>query len=135
MRTLIIILVSIIGIYILSLISLFVSGRKTDARAIGGFIPDCLVFFKNLIKDPAVPMHYKVMLFLLLGSLISPIDLIPDFIPVVGQLDDAILIMLALRYIVKRIGKESAVKHWPGPENSLLVLLKLSGLSRKRVKQ
>ena len=135
MRILIIIIASIIGIYILSLISLFISGRKTDARAIGGFIPDCLVFFKNLIKDSDVPMPYKVMLFLLLGSLISPIDLIPDFIPVVGQLDDAVLIMLALRYIIKRIGKESAVKHWPGPEKSLLVLLKLSGLSSREVKQ
>lgn len=135
MRTLIIIVASLIGIYILSLFSLFFSGRKTDARAIGGFIPDCIVFFKNLITDPQVPVHYKLILIFLLGSLISPIDLIPDFIPVVGQLDDAILIILALRYIVKRIGEESATRHWPGPEKSLGILLKLSGLKKPGVKQ
>lgn len=135
MRTLIIIIVSLIGIYLLSLFSLFITGRKTDARAIGGFIPDCIVFFKNLITDPQVSIHYKVILVFLLGSLISPIDLIPDFIPVVGQLDDAVLIMLALRYIVKRIGKESATRHWPGPEKSLSILLKLSGLKKHRSKQ
>lgn len=135
MRTLIIIVASLIGIYLLSLFSLFITGRRTDARAIGGFIPDCLVFFKNLITDPQVPIHYKVILIFLLGSLISPIDLIPDFIPIVGQLDDAVLIMLALRYIVKRIGEESATKHWPGPEKSLEVLLKLSGLKKRSAKQ
>ena len=135
MRTLIIIVASLIGMYLLFLFSLFLTGRKTDARAIGGFIPDCIVFFKNLITDPQVPIHYKVILIFLLGSLISPIDLIPDFIPIVGQLDDAILIMLALRYIVKRIGDESATRHWPGPEKSLGILLKLSGLKKHRAKQ
>ncbi len=135
MRMLIIILASLVGLYALSLFSLFITGRRTDARAIGGFIPDCLVFFKNLITDPDVPVIYKVILIFLLGSLISPIDLIPDFIPVVGQLDDAVLIMLALRYIVKRIGEDSATKHWPGPEKSLGILLKLSGLKRRKIKQ
>lgn len=131
MRTLIIFFGSVAGIYLLSLLTLFISGRKTDARAIGGFIPDCIILFKSLVNDSAVPKRYKIMLLLTLGTLISPVDLIPDFLPVVGQLDDAVLVLLALRYIVRHIGSATAIRHWPGPDASLKVLLKLASLKHK----
>jgi len=97
-------------------------------RAIVGFIPDCIVLFKNLVKDEEVPSRYKLTLILLVAYLVSPIDIIPDFIPVLGQLDDAAIVGLALRYILKGAGPELLAKNWPGPQSSLNTLLKLASV-------
>ncbi len=63
------------------------------------FIPDCLVLFRRLLADGRVPRVRKLALVLMLGYLVLPIDLIPDFIPVAGQLDDAILVALTLQFV------------------------------------
>jgi uncharacterized membrane protein YkvA (DUF1232 family) len=94
---------------------------------VGGFIPDCAVLFKRLIGDPAVPRRRKAMLALLVAYLASPIDLIPDFIPVIGVLDDALMVGLALRAVVRGGGPEVVQRHWPGPESSLNLVLRLAG--------
>ena len=59
--------------------------------------------------------------------LASPIDLVPDFIPVIGLLDDAIVVALALRSVLRAGGPELVRRHWPGPEESLRVVLRLAG--------
>jgi uncharacterized membrane protein YkvA (DUF1232 family) len=64
----------------------------------------------------------------MLAYLASPIDLIPDFIPVFGQLDDALVIVLALRYLLRGTSQLKIKEHWPGPETSLQTLLRLSGV-------
>ena len=92
--------------------------------ALARFIPDCLVLFRRLLGDPRVPRRHKLLLALLLPYLASPIDLIPDFIPVVGFLDDAVLVVLALRLVARR---ELVEEHWPGPESSLRVVLRATG--------
>jgi uncharacterized membrane protein YkvA (DUF1232 family) len=63
---------------------------------------------------------------LLIPYLVSPIDLVPDFIPVVGQLDDAILVALVMRYVVRRAGRDVVEELWPGPERGLAAVLALS---------
>jgi uncharacterized membrane protein YkvA (DUF1232 family) len=126
MRTVIILLIVALGIYSLFILSLYIAGKRTAARAIGGFIPDCIGLFKNLLMDPRLPKRYKIALALLIAYLAMPIDLVPDFIPIAGQLDDAILVALTLRYALKGAGKELAQKHWPGPQSSLDALLKLA---------
>jgi uncharacterized membrane protein YkvA (DUF1232 family) len=74
-----------------------------------------------------VPTESKVLLGLLVIYLASPIDLVPDFIPVAGQLDDALLLALALRHLVRRSGTRVVAEHWPGPASTLNAVLLLSG--------
>ena len=115
------------AVYLLAVLALVAAGRRTDARALAGFVPDCVVLFRRLLRDPAVPRRRKWALALLIGYLAMPIDLIPDFIPVAGQLDDAILVGLVLRGLVRGGGAGLVRGHWPGPEASLRVLLRMSG--------
>ncbi len=98
-----------------------------NARAIARFLPDCLRLFKRLAGDPRVALRHKLPLVLLVGYLASPIDLIPDFIPVLGQLDDAALVALALRWVARAAGPELVREHWPGPPESLHAVLRLAG--------
>ena len=86
------------------------------------FIPDCLVLFRRLLADDRVPRARKLSLVLMLGYLALPIDLIPDFIPVAGQLDDAILVALTLRFVLHGSGRELVGEHWPGPPEGLAVV-------------
>jgi uncharacterized membrane protein YkvA (DUF1232 family) len=96
-------------------------------RALAGFVPDCLVLFKRLLREPELPRRHKVVLAVLVGYLAMPVDLIPDFIPVIGLVDDALFVALALRVLVRGAGPELVRRHWPGPEGSLRVVLRLSG--------
>ena len=105
-------------------VALLVAGRRSQARALAGFIPDCLVLLKRLLADPRVPRKRKAILVLLVGYLMLPVDLVPDFIPVAGQLDDAIVAGLALRFVLRGAGPELVREHWPGPEASLQVVLR-----------
>jgi uncharacterized membrane protein YkvA (DUF1232 family) len=102
-------------------------GRKPEARALARFVPDCLVLFRRLLSDPRVPRSRKVLLLAIVGYLAMPFDLVPDFIPVAGQLDDAILAGLVLRVLLRSAGAELIREHWPGPESSLNRLLRLAG--------
>ncbi len=100
-------------------------GRKQDARAWGGFIPDCIVLFKRLIGDSRMPRSRKLLLVLLLGYLSLPFDLVPDFIPIAGQLDDVVIVVLVLRSVLKSVGEDDVRRHWPGPKTSINRVLML----------
>jgi len=105
---------------------LFLLGRRRDARDVARFIPDCIVLFKRLLRDPRVPGRAKLAIGLLIPYLAMPFDLIPDFIPVAGQLDDAILVTAAIAYVVRLAGREVIEELWPGSERALRVVLALS---------
>jgi uncharacterized membrane protein YkvA (DUF1232 family) len=110
------------------LVALLVSvGRGVEARALARFIPDCIVLFRRLLSDPRVPRGRKLLLLALVAYLSMPFDLIPDFIPVAGQLDDAILVALVLRSVLRGAGPDLIREHWPGPARSLDALLRLAG--------
>ena len=111
--------------YALSVLVLVLAGRRTDARALAGFIPDCVVLFKRLLADPRVPRRQKVLVGALIGYLAMPIDLVPDFIPVAGQLDDAIVMAFVLRRVLRTAGDSVLGEHWPGPQTSLDVMRRL----------
>jgi uncharacterized membrane protein YkvA (DUF1232 family) len=102
-------------------------GRRADAGALAGFIPDCLVLAGRLVRDDRVPRRRKLLLLGLAGYLALPFDLVPDFIPVAGQLDDAIVAALVLRHLIRAGGEPLLRELWPGPEQSLAVLLRLAG--------
>jgi uncharacterized membrane protein YkvA (DUF1232 family) len=97
-----------------------------------GFVPDCAVLFARLARDPGVPRAAKVAIALLAAYLASPLDVVPDFIPVVGQLDDAVLVVLALRWLLKSAGSQTIERHWPGPAPVLHRLLRLAGAGAPR---
>ena len=104
---------------------LVVTGRRGDARALATFIPDCIVLVARLARDERVPRRRKFLLLAVVAYLSLPFDLVPDFIPVAGQLDDALVVALALRHLV-RAGGESLIRElWPGPERSLSLILGL----------
>lgn len=105
---------------------LVVRGRGEDARALATFIPDCIVLVSRLAREPRVPRRRKVLLFALVAYLSLPFDLVPDFIPVAGQLDDVIIVALVLRHFVAAGGEPLIRELWPGPERSLTPVLQLA---------
>jgi uncharacterized membrane protein YkvA (DUF1232 family) len=117
-------LVAFLAAYAASVLALVVAGRHSDAKALARFIPDCLVLTKRLIEDDRVPRSRKVALAALVAYLVFPIDLIPDFIPVAGQLDDAILVVLTLQFVLKATNEAVIRELWPGPTQSLGVVLR-----------
>lgn len=85
-----------------------------------------VILFRRLIADARVPRGRKLAIVALLGYLAMPIDLVPDFIPVAGQLDDAILVALVLRWLLRGGGPQLVREHRPRPPSSLEVLLRLA---------
>jgi uncharacterized membrane protein YkvA (DUF1232 family) len=113
-------------VYGLFVAALALAGRRADARAFAGFIPDCIVLFRRLLGDPRMPRRYRYIVVALLGYLALPFDVVPDFIPVAGQLDDAIVVALVLRAILRAGGLDLIEEHWPGPRSSLSLILRLA---------
>jgi uncharacterized membrane protein YkvA (DUF1232 family) len=113
-------------VYAAFVVALVLAGRRSDARALATFIPDCIVLVTRLSRDPRVPRRRKLLLLALVGYLALPIDLVPDFIPVAGQLDDAIIVALVLRSLVRAGGEEVIRELWPGPDESLALILRLA---------
>ena len=119
---------AMLAAYLLVVLAFVAAGRRTDARALAGFVPDCVILLSRLLRDPRVPRRSKMFVAALIPYLALPFDLIPDFIPVAGQADDAILVALLLRILVKRTDPVVLRELWPGPDRSLLVVLRLAGL-------
>jgi uncharacterized membrane protein YkvA (DUF1232 family) len=91
------------------------------------FLPDCAVLFKRLLGHPAVSRPRKLVLVGILSYLAMPFDLIPDFIPVIGLLDDAVVVALGLRVVLRGAGSDTVRELWPGPPESCEALLRLAG--------
>jgi uncharacterized membrane protein YkvA (DUF1232 family) len=116
----------VLVVYAAFVIGLVFAGRRNEARALATFIPDCIVLVTRLAHDSRVPRRRKVLLLALVAYLALPFDLIPDFIPVAGQLDDAIVVALVLRSFVRSGGEELIRELWPGPDQSLALILRLA---------
>jgi uncharacterized membrane protein YkvA (DUF1232 family) len=115
-----------LAVYAGFVVWLILLGRRDDARALAGFVPDCAVLFRRLLGDQRMPRRSKLLLPALIAYLASPIDLVPDFIPVAGQLDDAIIVALFLRAMLRSGGEDLVREHWPGRAVSLELLLRLA---------
>lgn len=113
-------------LYAAFVVWLLFSGRREDARALAGFIPDCLILFRRLLADERVARRKKLVLIAVVAYLAMPLDLVPDVIPVAGQLDDAIIVAVVLRWILRAGGPDLLREHWPGPAPSLNALMRLA---------
>lgn len=115
-----------VAIYAAFVAALALTGRSQDARTVAGLVPDCIVLFRRLLGDERFPRSRKLLLAALVGYVALPIDLIPDFIPVAGQLDDAIIVALVLRSVLRASGPQLLREHWPGPPASLKAITGLA---------
>jgi uncharacterized membrane protein YkvA (DUF1232 family) len=92
-------------------------------------LPDVLRLLRRLAADRSMPRGVRIRLVLLMAYLAIPIDIIPDFIPVLGYADDAIIVTLVLRSTVRRAGLDAVRAHWPGSEDGFAALSRLTGLT------
>ena len=93
-------------------------------------LPDLVRLVRRLAADRTLPRGVRVRLWLLLAYLLSPIDVVPDVVPVLGYADDAVVVALALRAVVRRAGPGALARHWPGDPAGLEVVSRLAGLRR-----
>jgi uncharacterized membrane protein YkvA (DUF1232 family) len=94
-------------------------------------LPDVLRLVRRLAADRSLPRGVRVRLGLLVAYLAFPIDVIPDFVPVLGYADDAILVLAVLRGVVRRAGVDAVRAHWPGTDDGFAVLVRVAGLDRR----
>ncbi|WP_111720535.1 YkvA family protein [Homoserinimonas sp. OAct 916] len=132
------ILISILGglflLWLVLLALLWAAARgQPDAMTLRDalrLVPDVIRLVRRLAADKSVPRGVRIGLFALLIYLLLPIDLIPDFIPVIGYADDAIVVAVVLRFVTHHAGAAALDKHWPGSEQGLHALRTLAGLSK-----
>lgn len=91
-------------------------------------LPDVLRLVRRLAADKSLPRGVRIRLGLLLAYLAIPIDPIPDFIPVLGYADDAIIVTLVLRSVVRHAGLDAVHAHWPGTDDGFAALTRITGL-------
>jgi uncharacterized membrane protein YkvA (DUF1232 family) len=113
--------------YGLMLAGLVLAGRRVEAAALARLVPDLARLFGGLLRDPRVPAARKLVLAPALLYLLSPIDLVPDFLPLIGALDDAIVVAFVLRFMLRGASAGVVAEHWPGPERSLRTVLRFAG--------
>ena len=109
-----------------------VQGRQMAMDAVL-MIPNLVKLVGRLLKDPRVPRRAKVMLGFAAAYVASPIDLIPEFIPVIGWADDLLILIYALDSLIERAGKDVVEEHWDGPGDLLGLIRDVMGMGRNLV--
>ncbi len=118
--------VTVVVLWLLAVLVLIWLGRKTLARELFTLLPNLLRLFRGLLGDERVPFSSKALLLLGAAWLASPIDLIPEFLPGIGPLDDAVVAGLVLRHVVKRAGPDTVKDHWRGDPRTLAVIFRVA---------
>jgi uncharacterized membrane protein YkvA (DUF1232 family) len=126
MKFLFVILVALVFVWG-ALVTALVVARPKGTRLVEAvrLLPDTLRLVARLSKDRTLPRRVRLRVWLLLAYLASPIDLVPDFIPVIGYADDAIVTYLVLRSVIHAAGPDLVTEHWPGSPETLAALRSL----------
>ncbi|MFE4838086.1 DUF1232 domain-containing protein [Arthrobacter sp. NPDC056691] len=127
------ILTGVATVYVVLLAGLWVYARH-NPETVGmkdalRLLPDLLRVIRRLTADKTVSLGVRVKLILLLAYLLLPLDLVPDFLPVIGCADDVIIVALVLRSVIRSAGPEPLRRHWPGSPVGLLIIERLAGIS------
>src|SRR4051794_24740308 len=123
------VLTGLLLLWLLLVVVLWVSRPdETRLRELLRLLPDMLRLLRRLAADGTLPRGVRVRLWLLLGYLALPIDLVPDFIPVLGYADDAIAVALVLRSVVHRAGPDAVARHWAGTPDGLAAVRRFARL-------
>jgi len=115
-----------VGVVLASWLVLIVLARRLPpgvARDLARFLPDCVTTARRLRRDPRVPRRAKIAVAVAALWVLSPIDLIPEFLPVIGPLDDVIVVALVLRYAARSVPRDVLFEAWPGNPELLQRLL------------
>lgn len=123
--------VGLLVLWLVLIVALLVGSRRyqrPSLREMSRLLPDLLRLLKRLAGDDSLPRRLRVSLWLLLGYLASPVDLIPDFVPVIGYADDAIIVALVLRSVARQAGVEALRRQWPGTPEGLDAVLRAAGI-------
>ena len=122
--------------YLALLAALLVARPKGNLlREAVRLLPDLLRLLRRLAADSTVPRAVRVRLWLLLGYLALPFDIVPDFVPVLGYADDAIIVSLVLRSVMRRADAPVIRRHWPGTDDGFAALARLTGLRLRQGKR
>ena len=101
--------------------------KDVPVREILGVIPDLLRLLRSVITDGSAPFDVRLVLVGLVAWILSPIDLIPEFIPVIGPLDDVVVAVVAMRYVRRRIGIDELRARWSGTSDGFDLLIRVIG--------
>jgi uncharacterized membrane protein YkvA (DUF1232 family) len=112
-----------VALWAAAVVVLIALGRRTQARELATLIPNLLSLFRGLLRDPRVPRGAKLWLWVAVVWIASPIDLIPEFIPIAGPLDDAIVAALVLRHLLRRTPHAVVSEHWRGTPAVLAMIV------------
>lgn len=127
-RTLVGIVVGLVGLWAILLVLFWALRPKgVSVREILGVIPDVIRLLRSVIRDRSAPLDVRLVLVGLLAWILSPIDLIPEFIPVLGPLDDVVVAVVAMRYVRRRVGVEDLRRRWSGTDDGFALLLRVIG--------
>lgn len=127
MRGLVIALLVIAALWLLLAVVLVLVGRRLAARQLFTLVPNMLRLARDLLRDPRVPRSSKILLGAAAVWVASPIDLLPEFIPFLGPLDDVVVVVLVLRHVVRRAGADVVREHWRGDPATIAAILRVSG--------
>ncbi len=111
-----------VGLLVASwMLLVFLAARLPEGslKELAGFLPDCATTARRLRGDPRVPRRAKLAIGLALLWVLSPIDLIPEFLPVIGPLDDVVIVALAFRYAARQVPRSVVLEAWPGKPSTI----------------
>lgn len=129
-RGLLTVLGGVVAVWVVFVVTLWAGGRdRATLMAASRLLPDTVRLIGRLARDRTTLRSARWELWLVLAYLALPIDLVPDFLPVIGYADDAILVSLVLRRLIRRSGSDAIVRHWPGSDEGLDVLRRVFRIS------
>jgi uncharacterized membrane protein YkvA (DUF1232 family) len=131
MEVIVAIAVGLVALWALLLVLFWALRPKgVSVRELLGLIPDVLRLLRSVIGDRSAPPDVRLVLVGLLAWIVSPIDLIPEFIPVLGPIDDVVVAVVAMRYVRRRVGVEDLRRRWTGTDDGFALLLRVIGSGR-----
>lgn len=119
---------ALVAIWLVLAVTFWLLRPKAKLQDLVRLLPDVLRLLKRLAADPELPRRIRVVLVALIAFVVSPIDLIPDAIPVIGFADDVVIVGLVLRWVSRIAGPDALARHWPGTPEGLATLCWLCGL-------